>query len=191
MQSYSSCADAYAALSDKQHGFAQVASAPDAPVANTSWQIETWRDSSTFGWQKATHTSDDKVYQRHLWTGNWSSWESVSDQIAIQTGTIGTHEYTSNTTDNVATLFKSNGIVYINIDIHGKNGATFPSTTDLFSIPTGFRPSENIRVPALMHHSTADVWVSYYATITSGGKIRQAWSSTCDAITISSFYLGN
>lgn len=130
----------------------------------------------------ATYTPDE-VYTKS------ETDDKIAQSMAKVTGTIGTHEYTSSTIDNVNTLFQANGIVYINLEIRGDNGMTFPTNTDLFSIPSGFRPSENVRLPALMHHKTADVWVSYFVTVTSTGRIKQDWTSSCDGISISSFYM--
>lgn len=125
-------------------------------------------------------------------SGKWLIYRNSAGDTIVNnkvTGTIGTHEYTSSTIDNVNTLFKANDIVYINLDIRGDNGMTFPIDTNLFTIPSGFRPSANVRLPALLHHKTADVWVGYFVTVTSAGKITQDWTSSCDGISISSFYM--
>lgn len=113
----------------------------------------------------------------------------VNGKLTKQTDVIETHIYSSQTTDNVKTLFKSNGIVYINLEVRSINSVTFPTETDLFSVPSGFKPSAEVRLPAMMHHKTADVWVSYYVTITTAGYIRQSWTSTCDGIAVSSCYM--
>lgn len=114
---------------------------------------------------------------------------TLNGKITKQTDVIETHIYSSQTTDNVKTLFKANGIVYINLEVRSVNSVTFPIETSLFSVPSNYRPSADVRLPALMHHKTADVWVSYYVTLTTAGYISQNWTSSCDGIAVSSCYM--
>lgn len=118
-----------------------------------------------------------------------SALSAINGTIAKQTGTITTNVYTPNTIDNVATLFKSNGIAQINLDVTGDNGTTFPTATNLFSVPSEFAPASDVKIPAILHHKTADVWVGYFVLLKSTGYIQQDWSSSCDGVLVSSSYI--
>ena len=113
----------------------------------------------------------------------------ITDQIGTNSSTCTIAEYTSHASALANYVFKSNGIVYIALHVSASSGYTFPVNTNLFNVPTGYRPSSDKTVPAMIHHSTADSWNAYPVKIKSNGMIQQAWTANVDQIMINTSYL--
>ena len=161
IQNYSSCANAYAALKDKEHGFAQAQNASDAPTTGT-YQIESWRDSSTFGWQTARNTSSDKMYARYLYTGNWSSWACISlteaSSVTDMTSAFGA-------TEGTIKFIRWGKVRILNFD-----SAKAPASTGYFtfdSFASGDRPGYYAHgiLSRADNHTVWNFWVRINGTV--------------------------
>ena len=113
--------------------------------------------------------------------------ESLNSQLTNHNNTISATTYTSNVDVSVNKIFRSNDRVHLSFVV--MTSGTFPTGTDLFTIPEAYRPSADKSVPALLHH-TSDVWYATFVNIISStGKIRQTWSSSVNGVWIDTEYL--
>lgn len=119
---------------------------------------------------------------------NWAGWVEILTAKSATSTTFGTSTYTSHNTALGNRIIKQGNKVDVSITLIADSGYTYPSSTAIMSVPTGYRPSSNIKVPAMFKGSD-DKWYAYEAWINSNGNVGQDWSSSCKGIYISASYL--
>ena len=91
-------------------------------------------------------------------------------------------------TTHVSTLIKkvirSGNYVTVNLRMVFTDGYKLGTDTNFANIPSGYRPSGNIAVPAFIQVNNADAWVPYVVTIKSDGYIKQDLTANRTGIAI-------
>lgn len=108
--------------------------------------------------------------------------------ITEGSGTIGTNTNIANATLKRCTFLKFGSIVFVNLMLYtSSTSATFPINTNLFTAPTGFRPSSNVMVSGTCTSggSTQSTLFSIYA---SNGEIQQRNFNNCTMVQLSAIY---
>ncbi|MBP5727918.1 MAG: hypothetical protein J6Y48_12675 [Clostridia bacterium] len=115
-------------------------------------------------------------------TPNWRAWKEVLSTSAVNETTFSTGTYTANH------QAYGNKIIKQGIHVHGQITYTasidLPAGTSVMAIPSGYRPTAALDVPAMLRGSDG-YWNSYYVTIDTNGYIKQGWSNHCRGIMIS------
>ena len=88
LETYQTCADAYAACSGASIKFNKVTnSAADGPTPNKTYAYALLNikasEIGTYGNQIAINTDENKIYYRRMFNGTWEAWISIPGTISL------------------------------------------------------------------------------------------------------------
>ena len=110
--------------------------------------------------------------------------DSLNSNFTPSSDAVSTTSWTTHQTALIASVSKSGNIATLNLRMVFTDGYKLPVNTDFVLIPSGFRPSSNIDMPALIQVNNADTWIPYVVTVQSTGYIKQGFTSNCTGIAI-------
>ena len=134
----------------------------------------------------------DTGWKEIITSGNIGSqsvnYATSAGQVVTSDSSFGTTQYTSHNTALGNRIIKQGNRIDASITIIADSGYSFPASTAIMTVPSGYRPSSNIKVPAMLQGSDG-LWNAYEVWINSNGNVGQDWSNSCKGIYISASYL--